>query len=125
MSLILGQVIPNQLVFSVLEIEKLNFSKVSNIGPSWSSCCLIGNDSKKNKENENDTKRCSQDATKLDQIFKIFFCGDTPNSSLEGTQLPVDIPLVLPGLNITSKNKTGKGAVACSFSENVFHLKSQ
>ena len=54
MSLIMGQVIPDQLVFSVLEIEKLNFSRVfgiylhcqpvlfstqvSDIGPSWSSC---------------------------------------------------------------------------------------
>ena len=54
MSLIMGQVIPDQLVFSVPEIEKLNFSslfgiylhcqpvlfstQVSNIGPSWSSC---------------------------------------------------------------------------------------
>ena len=53
-SLIMGQVIPDQLVFSVLEIEKLNFSspfgiylhcqpvllsnQVSDIGPSWSSC---------------------------------------------------------------------------------------
>ena len=57
MSLILGQVIPDQLVFSVLEIEKLNFSslfciylhclpvlfstQVSDIGPSWSSCLKI------------------------------------------------------------------------------------
>ena len=55
MSLIMGRVIPDQLVFSVLEIEKLNFTslfgiylhcslvllstQVSNIGPSWSSCC--------------------------------------------------------------------------------------
>ena len=54
MSLIMGQVIPDQLVFSVLEIEKLNFSslfgiylhcypvlfstQVSDIGPSWSFC---------------------------------------------------------------------------------------
>ena len=50
----MGQVIPDQLVFSVLEIEKLNFStllgiylhcysvlfstQMSDIGPSWSSC---------------------------------------------------------------------------------------
>ena len=54
MSLIMGQVIPDQWVLSALEIEKLNFSnlfdiyfhcypvlfstQVSNIGPSWSSC---------------------------------------------------------------------------------------
>ena len=31
MSLILGQVIPDQLVFSVLEIEKLNFSSLFGI----------------------------------------------------------------------------------------------
>ena len=53
MSLIMGQVIPDQLVFSILKIEKLNFSslfgiylhcnpvllstQVSDIGPSWSS----------------------------------------------------------------------------------------
>ena len=58
MSLIMDQVIPDQLVFSVLEIENLNFSsqsgiylhckpaqlstQVSDIGPSWSSCSLIG-----------------------------------------------------------------------------------
>ena len=57
MSLILGEVIPDQLVFSVLEIEKLNFSclfgiylhclpvlfstQVSDIGPSWSSCFVF------------------------------------------------------------------------------------
>ena len=50
----MGQLIPDQLVFSVLEIEKLNFTslfgtylhcqpvlfstQVSDIGPSWSSC---------------------------------------------------------------------------------------
>ena len=54
MSLIMGQVIPDQWVLSALEIEKLNFSslfgiyfhcypvlfstQVSDIGPSWSSC---------------------------------------------------------------------------------------
>ena len=54
MSLIMGQVIPDQCVVSVLEIEKLNFSslfgiyfhcypvlfstQVSDIGPSWYSC---------------------------------------------------------------------------------------
>ena len=54
MSLIMSQVIPDQLVFSVLETEKLNFcslfgiyihcypvllsTQVSDIGPSWSSC---------------------------------------------------------------------------------------
>ena len=31
MSLIMGQVIPDQLVFSVLEIEKLNFSSLFRI----------------------------------------------------------------------------------------------
>ena len=31
MSLIMGQVIPDQLVFSVLEIEKLNFSSLFGI----------------------------------------------------------------------------------------------
>ena len=50
----MGQVIPDQLVLSALEIEKLNFSslfgiyfhcypvlfstQVSNIGPLWSFC---------------------------------------------------------------------------------------
>ena len=54
MSLIMGQVIPDQSVLSALEIEKLNFNnligiyfccspvllntQVSDIGPSWSSC---------------------------------------------------------------------------------------
>ena len=54
MSLIMGQVIPDQWVLSALEFEKLNFSsligiyfhcypvlfstQVSDIGPSWSSC---------------------------------------------------------------------------------------
>ena len=54
MSLIMGQVIPDQLVLSVFEVEKLNFSslfgiylhyqpvllstQVGDIGPSWSSC---------------------------------------------------------------------------------------
>ena len=56
MSLIMGQVIPDQWVLSALEIEKLNFSslfgiyfhcypvlfstQVSDIGPSWSFCFL-------------------------------------------------------------------------------------
>ena len=56
MSLIMGQVIPDQRVLSALEIEKLNFSslfgiyfhcypvlfstQVNDIGPSWSSCFL-------------------------------------------------------------------------------------
>ena len=54
MSLIMGQVIPDQSVLSALEIIKLNFNsllgiyphcqpvllcpQVSDIGPSWSSC---------------------------------------------------------------------------------------
>ena len=58
MSLIMGQVIPDQLVFSVLEVEKLNLSslfgiylhclpvlpstQVSDIWPSLSSCCQFG-----------------------------------------------------------------------------------
>ena len=57
MSLIMGQVIPDQSVLSVLEIEKLKFNslfgiyphcypvllctQVSDIGPSWSSCTHI------------------------------------------------------------------------------------
>ena len=57
MSLIMGQVIPDQLVFSVLEIEKFNFSslfgiylhckpvllstQVSDIGTSWSFCFVF------------------------------------------------------------------------------------
>ena len=57
MSLIVGQVIPDQLVLSPFEIEKLNFSslfgiyfhclpvlfstQVSDIGPSWSSCSTM------------------------------------------------------------------------------------
>ena len=57
MSLIMGQVIPDQGVLSVLDIEKLNFSslfgiylhcepvllstQVSDIGPSWSSCLIF------------------------------------------------------------------------------------
>ena len=57
MSLIMGQVIPDQWVLSALEIEKLNFSslfgiyfhcypvlfstQVSDIGPSWSSCLCV------------------------------------------------------------------------------------
>ena len=57
MSLIMGQVIPDQLLLSALEIEKLNFdslfgiyfhcypllfsTQVSDIGPSWSSCIYI------------------------------------------------------------------------------------
>ena len=57
MSLIMGQVIPDQQVLSALEIEKLNFcslfgiyfhcypvlfsTHVSDIGPSWSSCFLF------------------------------------------------------------------------------------
>ena len=57
MSLIMGQVIPDQSVLSALEIEKLNFSslfgiyfhcypvlfstQVSVIGPSWSSCLQV------------------------------------------------------------------------------------
>ena len=56
MSLIMGQVIPDQWVLSALEIENLNFSslfgiyfhcypvpfstQVSDIGPSWSSCWI-------------------------------------------------------------------------------------
>ena len=56
MSLIMGQVILDQSLLSALEIEKLNFcslfgiyrhclpvllsTQVSNIGPSWSSCCV-------------------------------------------------------------------------------------
>ena len=55
MSLNMGQVIPDKSVLSALEIEKLNFSslfsiypyclpallstRVSDIRPSWSSCC--------------------------------------------------------------------------------------
>ena len=58
MSLIMGQVIPDQCVLSTLEIEKLNFSslfgiyfhcypvlfstQVSDIGPSRSSCWHVG-----------------------------------------------------------------------------------
>ena len=65
MSLIMGQVIPDQLVLSVLEVEKLNFSnlfgiylhyspvllntQVSNIGPSWFSCFKIGSYVEKEK----------------------------------------------------------------------------
>ena len=57
MSLIMGQVIPDQSVLSALEIEKLNFNsllviyphcqpvllctQVSDIGPLWSSCLRI------------------------------------------------------------------------------------
>ena len=60
MSLIMGQVIPDQWVLSALEIEKLNFSslfgiyfhcypvlfstQVSNIGPSWFSCIICNTD---------------------------------------------------------------------------------
>ena len=56
MSLIMGQVIPDQSVLSAFEIEKLAFSslfgiyllckpvllstQVSDIGPSWSSCYI-------------------------------------------------------------------------------------